>query len=218
MSFTKPFDLLYPPKCILCGGLLPDGGVRVCAVCAANLPSLPHGKLAVEISGVTCIAPMAYRGAVPGALKGLKFYNRTSGAAFFAELMRSALVQAGRTDFDIVTWTPLALARWHRRGYNQSKLLAGELAKLMGLPCRASLVRIRGAAPQSRLPGADAEARRMNVEGAYRPLPFAGLTGKRVLIADDVLTTGATVCACAQQLNAAGAARVTCVTAARARV
>ena len=218
MSFISPLGLLYPPKCIFCGGLLQDRGGYVCGVCAANLPSLPRGKLAVEISGVTCVAPLAYRDMIPGALKGLKFYNKTPGAAFFAPLMKSALIQMGRTDFDLVTWIPLAFTRWHRRGYNQSKLLASELAKTLGIPCRATLVKIRNTAPQSRISGADAEARRMNVKGVYRPSPFADLRGKRALIVDDVLTTGATVCACAEQLTAAGAARVTCVTAARARV
>jgi ComF family protein len=102
------------------------------------------------------------------------------------------------------------LRRW-RRGFNQAELLAQEIARRSATPVRRSVRRIRGTAPQAGLTHAK---RRQNVAGAFR---VAGrVEGMRVLLVDDVLTTGATASACARALKAAGAERVAVLTVARA--
>ncbi|MCL2083856.1 MAG: ComF family protein [Oscillospiraceae bacterium] len=215
---VKPLNLVYPPKCVFCKQIMGHGANHEmpCEVCVRTLPIIPRGKIAVQMPGMLCVAPLAYRGRVPAALKGLKFHGRLSGVRCFAALMRSALTAAGRTEFELVTWAPLGFWRLHGRGYNQSRLLARELAKMLGLPCRATLLKTRGTPPQSRL--ADSGARLLNASGAYRPRPFADLSGKRVLLVDDIITSGATALSCARELRDAGAADVTCVTAARSRI
>ena len=118
-------------------------------------------------------------------------------------------------DFDCVTWAPLSRKRRRERGYDQGELLARAMAKRLGLPAAATLVKARHTQPQSGLDSA--EARRANALGAYAILNGAEVAGKRVLLADDVVTSGATLSECARTLLEAGAEFVWCVTLAQAR-
>ena len=91
-------------------------------------------------------------------------------------------------------------------GYDQAELLARRVGELAGVPVAPALEKIRATGAQSHLQ--DERERRANVEGAYRPLPQADLAGKRVVLVDDVLTTGATMAQCAACLRSAGAETV----------
>ncbi len=115
--------------------------------------------------------------------------------------------------FDLVVPTPLDWRRRWRRGYNQSALLAEELARPMGLSPAAVLRRLRATLPQA---GLSRSARRANVAGAFAVKKPDLVRGRRVLLVDDVMTTGATVRACAQALKRAGAASVSVAVVARA--
>lgn len=114
---------------------------------------------------------------------------------------------------DVVVPVPLHPQRLERRGYNQAALLAAVLARGVGLPLlERALVRVRNTRPQMSL---GREARRANVAGAFRAVDGA-VEGQRVLLVDDVCTTGATLEACADALREAGAAEVRALTLARA--
>jgi ComF family protein len=114
---------------------------------------------------------------------------------------------------DVLVPVPLHRRRLRERGYNQSALLARELGKLTALPVVSDcLVRIRSAAPQAR--AATAAERRSNVAGAFTCCD-ARLEGRRVLLIDDVATTGATLNACAGALKAAGTVSVWALVLAR---
>jgi ComF family protein len=114
---------------------------------------------------------------------------------------------------DLVAPVPLHANRLRQRGYNQAALLANELEQHTGLPLRKDLmVRVRPTPPQMRL---DARARRRNVHGAFI-CPDELVEGRRVLVVDDVCTTGATLEACANALREKGATAIWALTAARA--
>jgi ComF family protein len=114
---------------------------------------------------------------------------------------------------DVITEVPLHGARERMRTYNQSGLLARGLAKRLGVPYLPhALSRVRRTATQTHL---TASERRRNVEGAFRVGPARWVDGRRVLLVDDVMTTGATVNDCARALREAGACEIGVVTVAR---
>ena len=115
--------------------------------------------------------------------------------------------------FDVLVPMPLHWRKRWQRGFNQSALLAREVSRRAGIPVAHALRRVRNTSAQAGLTNAK---RRANVSGAFRPSKPAVLRGKRVLLIDDVLTTGATASACARALKLAGAAQVTLLTLARA--
>ena len=110
---------------------------------------------------------------------------------------------------------PAEPKRLRERGFNQAELLARRVGELCGLPCAPTLRKIRHTRPQSGLAG-DGE-RKANAEGAYKLLPGAALSGKRVVLVDDVVTSGATLSQCARLLREAGAEAVYGLTLAQAR-
>jgi ComF family protein len=107
---------------------------------------------------------------------------------------------------------PLHPSRRKQRGFNQTEKLAEELSRELAVPVLLALQRTRRTTPQVRL---DAEGRQANVAGAFGLSPGNHVGGKRLILVDDVITTGATLGACAQVLHAAGASSVSVVTVAR---
>jgi ComF family protein len=120
--------------------------------------------------------------------------------------------QKQEIEADIVTSVPLSKRRLRLRGYNQAELLAKTIAHGLGLPYQELLVRKRHVKEQSRL---KREERLTNVLGAFAPIDGLDLGGKRVLLVDDVLTTGATTSECSRALLKAGASSVYVLTMAR---
>ena len=116
---------------------------------------------------------------------------------------------------DLVTWAPLHPKRKRNRGYDQAELLARRVGELTGLPVESTLEKTRVTAVQSQT--REDEARRANVQGAYRLRPNLNLEGKRIVLVDDVATSGATLAECASALRQAGAGSIAGLTFARAR-
>ncbi len=137
--------------------------------------------------------------------EGVRTLQRPLGALLAQALPRE-------TSFDAVVPMPLHWRRRWQRGFNQSELLAREIARRWSVPVRALVRRGRATAPQAGLTSAQ---RRTNVEGAFEVKDAARLKGMRLLLVDDVLTTGATASACARALKRAGAAHVTFLALAR---
>ena len=116
---------------------------------------------------------------------------------------------------ELVVPVPLHRSRRWRREFNQAELLARELSRLVGIPCRpGGLRRVRSTSPQA---GLSHRQRRENVRGAFAATDAACIKGRRVLLVDDVMTTGATLDACARVLKVAGARYVGSLTLARAK-
>ena len=151
-------------------------------------------------------APFLYTGPVRGALLHLKF----DGWRSVAEALGRAMAATAATGPDAVTWVPLSTRRRAGRGYDQARALAAVVSRTAGIPLRPLLVRTRDTDPQTARRG---QERRAAMGGAFRGV---GRAPPRVLLVDDVLTTGATAAACARALQAAGAEEVHVLTAARA--
>lgn len=215
---------LLPGVCLVCGARL-DAPHGVCRACRSAIKPL-SGPLCeicgtpLGIAGVclSCLsAPPAFESLRAAAVYGdplstvltaFKYRRATICKHFLAELL--ADVDLGR-DCTVVTFVPLYWMRQLGRGYNQAALLACELGRLRGIPCAGLLRRTRPTRPQV---GLRRDPRTRNLKGAFVALPSA--TGLRVLLVDDVITTGTTLNSAAAALKRAGAAEVHCLAVARA--
>ncbi|MGF1593286.1 MAG: double zinc ribbon domain-containing protein [Kiloniellaceae bacterium] len=239
----RMLDLVLPPRCLGCGDLVEEQGT-LCAACwtavtfvgdplcrRCGLPfAFGSDDLVTESVGDgldcgACLADpppferaravMRYDDASRPLLLGFKHGDRTEAAPPFAAWMARSgadlLAQA-----QVVAPVPLHWRRLLARRYNQAALLAGPLARRAGVPFVPDLLLRRRATPsQGRLSRAE---RRRNVAGAFavNPRRAADLAGRRLLLVDDVMTTGATVAACARTALRAGAAAVDVLVLARA--
>lgn len=193
------FELLFPPVCVGCRRLLRgDPTLPLCSLCRPDHPALPVSHR--SIAGIEAIH--AYDGPLARAVAALKF----EGALELAGPLGRMLARADllRQRWDAVVPVPLHPWRALVRGYNQADLLARWALRHTGStrpPLRPDLLRRRRAtAPQT---AQDAATRRDNLRGAFVAAPAAA--GLRVLVIDDVTTTGATLGACLDALRAAGA-------------
>ena len=152
----------------------------------------------------------SYSGVARGVLKSLKYSNRRLIAHEIAARMAPLYARLG--DCDIVTWVPMSKYKERRRGYNQSELLARSLADDLGLGAAPLLRKTRHTHDQNRLPGRE---RRKNNVGAFASVSSSSIAGMRVLLVDDIYTTGSTVADCAVALRKAKVAAVYVITAAR---
>ena len=125
------------------------------------------------------------------------------------------LLQSNPDGFDCLTWVPVSSLRKLRRGYDQVELLAKAVGKELGMEPVPLLKKVRHNRPQSGIP--DAAKRRANVLGAYRAINRDAISGKRILLLDDILTTGATAGECARVLLTCGAKEIHCAAVAAAR-
>lgn len=209
-------DLLFPPKCVFCGKVLDTGEDGLCARCQRELPWLTDGE--AELTGEffsLCAAPLRYQDKVRDSVRRYKFKGRRGYHKLYGRLVAQCVHDhlAGR--YDLITWVPLSPQRKKERGYDQAFLLASAAALELGEVAVETLRKKRNTDPQSGLTE-DAQ-RRANVLGAYTSVDPELVAGKRVLLIDDVVTTGSTLSECARMLRTMGAEDVVCAALARAR-
>ncbi len=198
-------DAVYPRLCEVCGRALVPGEVGMCLECAYNLPRInmhymPMSPLQERLLDIH----------IPLDRVGSWFWYNTESP--YAELIRSGkyrhkpsliryltetYVNEIRPDgffygIDVVVPVPMHWAKRHRRGFNQSVVIAQTVSKMTGIPMVEHL-RARRHSSQTRM---SQKERRENVRGVYRAVNASSLAGKHVLIVDDILTTGATIHAC----------------------
>ena len=203
----KLLSAIFPARCALCGRIT-RGGRRVCARCQEkNPPNAQFRRLEAGSSGleVFCVTPYVYKGQVRKAILQFKFRGKREKAAGLSEALVLALPPRWQTA-DTVCWVPLSDKRLRERGYDQSELLARKVAKEIGRPCRKLLTKIQENQVQHTL---RREERKKNVQGVYRA-DGGQIYGKRILLIDDIVTTGSTLGECAGELYRAGAAEVHC--------
>jgi ComF family protein len=189
--------VLFAVVCPVCGG---DGGAP-CRACLAQLRPAPLLPPPPGIDG--CVALLAYEGAGRELVARLKYRNHRRA---LPGLARAAAVGLSPVEIDVVTWPPTTSARRRRRGFDQAELLARRVAVELGRPCIRLLTRAPGHA-QTGLGAADRWA-------GTRFVARRTVSG-RVLLVDDVVTTGATVSSAAAVLREAGAHAVTVCALAR---
>lgn len=207
-------DLLFPPKCVLCGNVLEKEELDLCKDCRMDAPEYPNRKSKRQFLD-SFAAVWYYEGNVRKSLLRYKFHNARSFAAPYGRLLAMKLLELYPEGFDVLTWVPVSRLRKLRRGYDQVELLAKAVGKELGITPVPLLKKVRHNRPQSGITGA--EKRRANVLGAYRETDREAIAGRRILLLDDILTTGATTGECARVLKTAGAKEVHCAAVAAAR-
>ncbi|MFQ5533907.1 MAG: double zinc ribbon domain-containing protein [Sphingomonadales bacterium] len=201
----REVDFIETPFCAGCGWPFDfdEGHDVLCGACAARSPGYDRGR-----------AVLRYHDRSRRMILGFKHGDRLDAAPAFGQWMR----RAGRELFEdchFIAPVPLHRRRLFARRYNQSAVLAHALSRETGIPVAADLlVRVRATPSQA---GRSRKERVRNVRGAFKVrADGAGkVRGRKILLVDDVMTTGATVEACARVLKGAGAARVDVLTLAR---
>ena len=206
-------DLLYPARCIFCGKLLPKTAPDCCDKCIHTLPEYEGTDRKVQYFE-KCTAVFFYREPVRDAILSYKFHGTYRYADVFARWMAEQVRAKMDGCFDLISWVPCSRRRRWSRGYDQSRLLAVCLGKELGVEVCCTLRKHRHNPAQS---GITAEsARKANVLGVYAPYEPDAFKGKRILVVDDVLTTGATLSECGKVLKMAGADSLFCAVIAAA--
>jgi ComF family protein len=228
-------DLLFPPNCLACGGLpvisaklmlcrpclshlkivasplcsccgrqfeSGTGGDRLCSLCLTNSYHFDRARALVR-----------YREPVPAIISGFKYQGRTAALKSFRTIAAGhpALADLGRPE--LILPVPLHLKRLRQRGFNQALLIARALFPESRELINFSLLqRTRHTLPQTGMSGRE---RRRNLRQAFQVVDRGAVADRRVLLVDDVFTTGTTVSECARVLKKAGAGQVTVLTVAR---
>ena len=205
-------DFLFPPKCPFCRRV--TEGQRVCPQCERELP-WTEGKDREQTlpGGLRCASPLWYEDLAREGILRFKFRGG-AGAEVLGALLADCAAERYSGEFDLVTWVPVSKKREHERGYDQAYLLARETARHWGIEPVRLLRKTRNNAAQSGL--SSAAERRGNVLGVYEAENTDKIRGAKILLIDDILTTGATLGECVRVLREAGAADVVCATLARA--
>lgn len=215
-------DLFYPQRCVGCDARASDVLCRGCyealprvepPFCKrCGMPTAFETYVCEECKGIdygfeTARAPLRYEGVGKEIVHSLKYRGYRP---VVARIMVPLMLEALEGEFDAIVPVPLHRSRFRKRGFNQAELMARSLSEEAGAPVRDALEVLRKTRDQVELSGA---GRRKNVAGAFGAwFPVAG----RVLLVDDVLTTGATMSACAAALVRSGASEVHALSLCRA--
>ena len=221
--------LLFPPNCVLCGRETESLQV-VCRQCAGSLPELAGprcrrcgeelrdpsidlclrcGTEARAVDRFGSLGP--YDGRWGELVRALKFDREPAVGRFLARRMADWIRSHDVVDsFDLITFVPMSRGDRRERGFNQAELLARGIGRRLGCPVCRTLAKVRATAPQGRL---GARQRQRNLRDAFSPLRYGG---ERVLLVDDICTTGSTVEECARALKRGGYESVAVLTVARA--
>ena len=193
---------------------MPPGIPSICPICRETLPFAADihtkGKYIDD-----CVSAVIYDGPVREAILRYKFGDAQIYHIAFGELVAERIYEDLQGEYDVLSWVPLAPDRRKERGYDQVELIARNVSKRLRIPLVPLLKKRRGVSAQSLTSGP--EERRANIAGAYRVIDPDAVRGKRILIIDDVVTTGSTLSECAKMLRMAGAEKVLCATLAVAK-
>ena len=221
-------DVIYPSKCAFCGRIRRDEGPGACSTCAGRLPYVTEpvcvhcGKPVASVRDVLCTdcrrrthpmlteatALWVYREDTKRAMAGFKYGGFRGDAAYFAdELAARCHEKIFRWEPDVLVPIPIHRKRARARGFNQAELLADELGVRLQFPVEGLLTRVRATTALKKL---SPDERRKNLMKAFAvdKERFDPDRHRRVLLVDDIYTTGATMEACAGLLREAGAETV----------
>ena len=206
--------LLFPPKCLLCRRILADEELDLCHDCRANEPECTNYQKKLPFID-SCAAVWYYEDTARRSLLRYKFRGKRNYAKGYGRLLAMRLQERHPDGFDVLTWVPVSSLRKFTRGYDQVELLAQSVGAELGMEPMPVLRKIRHNRPQSGIIG-DAQ-RRANVLGVYRVENPELIRQKKILLLDDIITTGATAGECARVLLTAGAKEIHCGAMAVAR-
>ncbi|MDD2899637.1 MAG: ComF family protein [Desulfuromonadaceae bacterium] len=233
--FNALCDVILPPICHICRNFIPNAGtLHICPDCHDRLPcaasplcptcGIPFAGAGADHRCGACLthpphfdsarAPFLYEGTIRDLIHAFKYDRRTHLRRPLALLILEGLGEALiEQRLDLIIPVPLHRSRLRQRSFNQAALIGNLLSRRLSLPIMPdTLFRNRPTEPQINLPAAE---RRQNVKGAFTVHIPEHIAGKRILLLDDVMTTGSTMDECAKELKDSGAAAVMAVTVAR---
>ena len=213
MSFISSLlNLLFPPKCVFCGRVI-NVGSDWCEKCEDNLPYTTGGGKSEGDAYEFCLSPLYYEGVVRKSILRYKFRGAAAYAGAYGKILAKCIRENIGMKYDIISWVPLSSKRERTRGYDQAMLLALATALELDDVAVETLKKPHDVTAQSELGGI--EERQANISGAYVSPDPELVSGKCVLLIDDIVTTGSTLSECARVLLDAGAEKVICAALAR---
>lgn len=205
-------DFFFPRRCPFCGAVA--GKELLCKKCRQSLPFTGEHAVREGTFG-RCAAPLYYEDRVREAILQFKFKAKLGGLSCFGMLMAECAAEHYSGAFDAITWVPVSKKRLKKRGFDQTRYLTGSMCVDWHVAPIETLRKVTDNPPQSTLE--TEEQRRANVLGVYEAVNAEQFRGKRLLLVDDILTTGATLSECVRVLKEAGAGEVMCLTLAMSR-
>ncbi len=208
-TFSGLLDILFPRRCVFCSHILKSGEESVCRQCADSLPYTSGGT--VHRSGdyfEDCVVPLRYEDKVRKSLHRFKFKGASNYADCYGAILASCIREHLEGRYDLISWVPLSPGRMRARGYDQAMLLACAAALELDSVAVETLRKDVEAEAQSTMGGKD--QRKANISGAYSAADHELIAEKRILLIDDIVTTGSTLSECAKTLLLAGADSVVC--------
>ena len=198
-------SFFFPPKCPYCLKWI-DYRKTECDECLAAFKGYAYEKHTP--TDELCVAPFLYKDRIREAIIRYKFNGHKNYCKSFGKMIAYTIRDTyGIDNFDMITCVPLYYARKRSRGYDQAELLAQRAALLLAKPYEPLLDKVKNNLEQHNL---NSEERKDNVIGVYSALDREKVNNKRILIIDDVITTGATISECCKSLREAGAKKVIC--------
>ena len=204
--FEQALRLIMPAQCVGCGDVL-SSSESLCSNCTSKLKTSEHiEEYKLNINGTPmlfmCKACGVYTGVLRQNIHRFKFSGKTVHAKGFAAMLFESL-RNSNLSYDMISYIPMTVQKQKVRGYNQSRLLAKELSRLARIRLLPLLEKKCDTKAQHDLPRSE---RMKNLKGIFKASEKS--TGMRILLVDDVLTTGATMCECASELLKNGALEV----------
>ncbi|MBQ8026663.1 MAG: ComF family protein [Clostridia bacterium] len=216
---SQIINLFFPARCPICNEI-GQRQLHLCEKCETDTERITERCIGCGRPKTSCqcsrnnfslclAAPFVYKDKVREAIHRFKFNGETDLAEFFGtEISKCVTDEFGNIEFDIVTCVPQTKRKRRKRGYNQSALLAKQVAKKLSLPYdELLLIKTRETADQHDLRGKE---RLKNLKNAFAAENSQAIKGKTILICDDIKTTGATLHECRKTLLKAGAEAVCC--------
>lgn len=200
-------DILFPPRCLFCQKILPFGAHGMCDDCRQTLQILDTPKRGDFF--LKCHAPLPYEGLIREAIHRYKFGGRRDYAPELGKLMAECVRENLAGQFDVVTYVPVSMERRKERGYDQTELLAGEMGKCLDVEIIPTLEKTVDNQKQSTIK--DRKKRAKNVKNVYKVTNREAVDGNRILLVDDIITTGSTLEETAKMLLKSGALSVVCI-------
>ncbi len=213
---NKVFSIIYPNRCPFCDKVIKSSS-NMCTTCKSDVVPLFISR-DIFLSGkkIPCISPFKYTGKVAESIKRFKFRGRKEYAECLTNFMLDTFnIYYKDKKFDYITAVPLHSSRKRERGYNQAEILSKKLGKGINITYKNLLKKDKINLQQHSL---SYDQREENVKGVYSTKNKDIINGSKILICDDVITTGSTLRECCRVLYENGAEEVFCITIASTKV
>ena len=191
---------------MLCRKILRDEEKDICHKCADTMLHIQNFECRRDIEHIRlCLAPFSYKDELRKSLHRYKFSGAAAYGRIYAEFIAKS-IDENAISCDIISWVPVSRRRLRERGYDQAEIIARALAGELGVPCERLLCKVKENKRQSSLSSKD--ERKRNVAGVYRCVAKEELFGKRILLVDDIITSGETISEAAKTLKRSGCTEI----------